>query len=100
MHRRRPGPCAERSPAIAPVAYSGEVWTDARGFATVVLPHPAGGLPDSLQYELRPSPRGVTATIAAGSVDGHFTIETDEPHVKVVWRVRSRRPQPRGKEQS
>jgi hypothetical protein len=75
------------------VAYSGEVWTDARGYATVALPRSAGRLHGSLEYELRPQPRGVTAAIAAQLVDGRFTIETDEPHVKVAWRVTGRRPE-------
>jgi hypothetical protein len=75
--------------------YSGEVWTDARGYATVVLPRSAGTLHGSLDYELRPLTKGVAAAIAAQLVDGRFTIETDEPHVKVAWRVTGRRPQPR-----
>jgi len=28
-------------------------------------------------------------------IDSGFTIETDEPHVKVAWRVTARQPQPR-----
>ncbi len=80
------------------IAYSGEVWTDARGYATVALPRPAGLLHGSLEYELRPFTRGVTAAVAAQLVDGRFTIETDEPHVKVAWRVTGRRPQPQRKE--
>jgi hypothetical protein len=73
-------------------AYSGEVWTDARGYATVALPRSAGRLHGSLEYELRPFTPGVTAAVAAQLVDGRFTIETDEAHVKVAWRVSGRRP--------
>jgi hypothetical protein len=80
------------------LTYSGEVWTDARGYATVALPRSVGRLHGGLDYELRPFVRGVTATLAAQLVDGRFTIETDEPHVKVAWRVTGRRPQPHGKE--
>ena len=80
-------------------AYSGEIWTDARGYAIVALPHSVGRLHGSLAYELRSFAPGVTATVAAELMDGRFTIATDEPHVKVAWRVRSQRPQPRGKEQ-
>ncbi len=69
------------------VAYSGEVWTDARGYATVALPISVGQLHGSLQYELRPFAHGITAAIAAELVDGRFTIATDQPHVKVAWRV-------------
>ncbi len=72
--------------------FSGEVWTDARGYATVVLPRSAGRSHGSLEYELRPSTPNVNATIAAQLVDGRFTIATDEPHVKVAWRVSGRPP--------
>ena len=80
-----------------PLAFSGEVWTDARGYATVALPRAARRLHGSLQYELSPFTHGVRATIAAEAVDGRFTIETDEPHVKVAWRVTdlSRKPRPK-----
>ena len=73
------------------VAYSGEVWTDARGYATVALPTSDGQLPGSLEYELRPFAHGIKAAIAAELVDGRFTIATDQPHVKVAWRVLDRR---------
>jgi hypothetical protein len=69
------------------VAFSGEVWTDARGCATVALPRGAGHVHGSLEYDLRPFVRGVSAWIAAELSDGRFTIETDKPHVKVAWRV-------------
>jgi hypothetical protein len=71
----------------APVAFCGEVWTDARGYATVALPHSAGQLHGSLDFDLRPFTPGVTAHVAAEMGDGRFTIATDEPHVKVAWRV-------------
>lgn len=77
------------------VECSGEVWTDARGYATVALPRTAGRLHGKLEYELRPHAPGVTAAIAAQLVDGRFTIETDEPYVKVAWRVSGRRPESR-----
>jgi hypothetical protein len=70
-----------------PLEYGGEVWTDARGYATVALPRSAGRLHGDLEYELRPSPPAVTATVAAQLIDGRFTIATDEPHVKVAWKV-------------
>jgi hypothetical protein len=75
----------------AQVVFSGEVWTDARGFATVALPRAAGSLHAGFAYELRPFTAGVTAHIAAELSDGRFTIATDEPHVKVGWRVTGRR---------
>jgi hypothetical protein len=49
-------------------------------------------------YELHPFTPGVTAKVAAELMDGRFTIETDEPHVKVAWRVTGRRTQPATKE--
>jgi hypothetical protein len=75
------------------LVYRGEVWTDARGYATVALPRAAGRLHGDLDYELCPLTRGVKAAIAAQLADGRFTIETDEPHVKVAWRVAGRRSQ-------
>src|SRR5215212_1290570 len=72
-------------------AFRGEVWTDARGYATVALPRAAGRLHGELEYELRPLTRGAVASIAAELIDGRFTIATDEPHVKVAWRVGHRR---------
>jgi hypothetical protein len=82
-----------------PLVFSGEVWTDARGYATVSLPHAAGQLHRELAYELRPFTAGVTAQIAAELGDGRFTIATDEPHVKVAWRITTRPRNPRTKEQ-
>jgi hypothetical protein len=68
-------------------SYSGEVWTDGQGRAVVLLPpfvrvHDAG-----FEYELRPVGSACTATVAEEIADGRFTIATDEPHVKVAWRV-------------
>jgi hypothetical protein len=80
------------------VTFSGEVWTDARGYATVKPPGAARQLHGDLAYELRPFTRGVTAVVAAQLMDGHFTIETDEPHVKVAWRLTGRRPKSRKEE--
>jgi len=74
------------------------VWTDARGYATVALPRAAGRLHGNVAYELRPFAPGVTAKVAAELMDGRFTIATDEPHVKVAWRVSGRRPKPQPKE--
>jgi hypothetical protein len=75
--------------AGGPLAFSGEVWTDARGYATVALPPRAGDLHEDLEYELRALAPAAVATVAA-QLPGRFTIATDEPHVKVAWRVRTR----------
>ncbi len=71
------------------LTYSGEIWTDARGFACVTLPAAVG---DDVQVELRPLAAGVAAALRSEPARRRFTIETDEPHVKVAWRVTTRRP--------
>ena len=68
-------------------SYSGEAWTDGKGRAVVHLPaftrvHRAG-----FEYELTSVSSRSSATVAEGIADGRFTIATDEPHVKVAWRV-------------
>jgi len=68
-------------------SYSGEVWTDGDGRAVVVLPrfvrvHQAG-----FEYELTPVGSRSPAVVADEIVDDRFTIATEEPHVKVAWRV-------------
>lgn len=68
-------------------SYSGEAWTDGDGRAVVHLPpfiqtHRAG-----FEYELTPVRSRCSATVSEEIADGRFTIATDEPHVKVAWRV-------------
>jgi hypothetical protein len=68
-------------------SYSGEVWTDGDGRAVVVLPpfvraHRAG-----FEYALTPVGSASSAVVAEAIVDDRFTIATDDPHVKVAWRV-------------
>jgi hypothetical protein len=74
------------------VAYHGEVWTDARGYATVRLPAEAGALEPPLEYELRDLEPPSSARITAGLENGRFTVATDQPHVKVGWRISGRPP--------
>ena len=74
------------------VAYHGEVWTDGRGFATVSLPNEAGPLEAPVEYALRDLEPPSTARVTGELDDGRFTIQTDEPHVKVAWRLTGRRP--------
>jgi len=76
-------------------AYHGEVWTDGRGFATVRLPSEAASLEPPLEYELRDLEPASTARVTAELEDGRFTIATDEPHVKVAWRISRRKEEPR-----
>ncbi len=73
------------------VAYHGEVWTDGSGFATVRLPVEAGPLEPPLEYELRDLEPPSSARVTAELDNGHFTIATDQPHVKVAWRIRRRK---------
>jgi hypothetical protein len=78
-----------------PVGYHGEVWTDARGFATVRLPADAGQLAPPLEYELCDLEPPSSARVTAELADGHFTIATDQPHVKVAWRISRRKEEQR-----
>jgi hypothetical protein len=74
------------------VAYHGEVWTDARGYASVRLPVDVPELGPPLKYELRDLEPSSTARITRALRDGQFAIATDQPHVKVAWRLTGRRP--------
>jgi hypothetical protein len=91
-------------PVPATSSYHGEVWTDARGYATVRLPAQAGPLlGPPLELELRDLDPQSRARVTAELKDGRFTIATDEPHVKVAWRVSgprsaSRQPHPQQEE--
>ena len=77
------------------IACHGEVWTDGRGFATVLLPVEAESLQPPLEYELRDLEPPSSARVTAELEDGRFTIATDQPHVKVAWRISGRREEPR-----
>jgi hypothetical protein len=76
----------------AAVAYHGEIWTDGRGLALVVLPVEARSLEPPLVYALEPTEPLVSATVTAEFEDGQFAIKTNEPHVEVAWRAADRRP--------
>ena len=82
------------------VAYHGEVWTDARGYATVRLPAEAGPLEPPLEYELRDLEPPSCARITAELENGRFTLATEEPHVKVAWRISGRRPSDNRKDEA
>jgi hypothetical protein len=79
-------------------AFHGEVWTDARGYATVRLPAGAGRLLPPLEYELRDLEAHSSVRVSAELKDGRFTIASDEPHVKVAWRITGRTEQPQEEE--
>ena len=76
-------------------AYHGEVWTDGRGLATVQLPAGAAPLSPPLEYELRDLEPASSARVTAELENGRFTIATDQPHVKVAWRISHRKEKPR-----
>jgi hypothetical protein len=78
---------SDQSPDGSPASYRGEVWTDGSGYATVRLPAEAGFLEPPLVYELRDLEPPSSARVTAELEDGRFTIATDQPHVKVAWRV-------------
>ena len=80
-----------KSPPESSASYRGEVWTDGRGYATVRLPVEAGPLEPPLEYELRDLEPPSSARVTAGLDNGRFTIATDQPHVKVAWRVTGHR---------
>ena len=77
------------------VSFHGEVWTDARGHATVSLPRDAYLPQDELEYELQPIDGESEVRVVAGLRDGRFTIATEQPHVKVAWRVSRRKEEPK-----
>jgi hypothetical protein len=84
---------AARASASAEVATcQGEVWTDSRGLATVHLPAGTDRLLPPLEYELRDLEPPSSARVTAELRDGRFTIATDQPHVKVSWRLTGHRP--------
>jgi len=84
---------SDQSPKSS-ASYRGEVWTDGSGYATVRLPAEVGRLEPPLVYELRDLEPPSSARVTAELEDGRFTIATDQPHVKVAWRVMGRSPQP------
>ena len=73
------------------VAYHGEIWTDGRGFATVRLPAEARSLEPPLEYELRDLEPPTSARVTSELENGRFTIATEQPHVKVAWRISRRK---------
>jgi hypothetical protein len=68
-------------------SYSGDVWTDDDGRAAVVLPPFVRAHRHGFDYELTPLESRCSAVVAEEIADNRFTIATDEPHVKVAWRV-------------
>ena len=62
----------------------GELWTDERGGAVVVLPAYLHGRELEYEYELHAGP---AADATAELADGRLSIASAAPHVKVAWRL-------------
>ncbi len=68
--------------------YSGNVVTDGRGFATVLLPRWFQALNRSFRYQLTIVGRSFARAIVWKEIaHNRFTIRTDQPQVKVSWLV-------------
>lgn len=74
--------------------YSGNVTTDAEGFATVTLPDWFGAINTDLRYQLTVIGTFAQAIIAEEVQDGRFVIRTDAPSVRVSWQVTGVRSDP------
>jgi hypothetical protein len=67
--------------------YDGVVVTDASGFATVTLPDYFEALNRDFRYQLTVIGQFAQAIIATEISNNQFTIQTDQPNVKVSWQV-------------
>jgi len=67
--------------------YNGNVTTDKRGLATVVLPNYFDALNRDFRYQLTVIGQFAQAIIAKEIDGGRFTIKTSKPGVKVSWQV-------------
>ncbi len=68
-------------------AYSGNVTTDARGYAVVQLPDYFEAINRDFRYQLTVIGQFAQAIVAEEIRANRFVIRTDKPHVKVSWRV-------------
>ena len=67
----------------------GEVWTDERGSAVVVLPDHLHGRELEYEYRLQAAD---SAEASAELADGRLTITSAAPHLKIAWRLVYRTP--------
>jgi len=67
--------------------YSGNITTDAKGEATVVLPDYFEALNRDFRYQLTCLGQFAQAIVANEIREHRFTIRTDKPRVKVSWQV-------------
>lgn len=71
--------------------YSGNVVTDARGYATVTLPSWFEAINRDFRYQLTVIGDFAQAIIAEEIKGNRFVIRTDKPQIKVSWRVEAAR---------
>ena len=74
--------------------YNGNVTTDAKGEATVMLPEWFEALNKDFRYQLTPIGQFADAIVASEISANRFTIKTDKPNVKVSWQVTGIRKDP------
>jgi hypothetical protein len=68
--------------------YDGVVTTDARGFATVTMPHWFDALNRDFRYQLTVVGHSFARAIVWRELEGNrFTVRTNEPRTKVSWQV-------------
>jgi len=67
--------------------YNGNVTTNERGLATIVLPDYFEALNGDFRYQLTVIGQFAQAMVAKEIRNGRFTIETNRPKVKVSWQV-------------
>ncbi len=75
-------------------AYSGNVVTDAQGYAVVQLPDYFEAINRDFRYQLTVIGQFAQAIVAEEIRGNRFVIRTDKPHVKVSWRVEATRNDP------
>jgi hypothetical protein len=68
-------------------AYSGNVVTDAKGYATIQLPDYFESINRDYRYQLTVIGQFAQAIVAEEIRNNRFVIRTDKPYVKVSWRV-------------
>jgi hypothetical protein len=68
-------------------AYSGNVVTDAQGYATVQLPDYFESINRDFRYQLTCIGQFAQAIVAEEIRNNQFVIRTSKPYVKVSWRV-------------
>jgi len=67
--------------------YNGNVTTDRRGFATVVLPDYFEALNGDFRYRLTVMGKFAQAIVSKEIADNRFVIRTSKPAVRVSWQV-------------